>query len=155
MKKLFTLTIAIFMLLFVCGCTVQTPDEFYSSNTADKPNAIGSVTISINCNTIKDKVENPVILDSAEFKINKGETVYDILLEATAKNKIHLETEGEKGSEYVVAVNNIYQMAYGEMSGWLFYINGEMAMTSMAQYELTPGDKIEILYSTNFGEDLK
>jgi hypothetical protein len=41
------------------------------------------------------------------------------------------------------------------MSGWLFYVNGEMAMVSMAQYELKPNDKIEILYSTNFGEDLK
>ena len=145
MKK--TLSIILCFALILCMASCYTQKE--------KPDAIGSVSLSINCNVIKDKVDNPVILDNAEFLINEGETVYDILMEAVVKNKLQMETSGAKGSEYVVGINNIYSQAYGDMSGWLFYLNGEMAMTSMAQCKLKPNDKIEILYSTNFGEDLK
>ena len=145
MKK--TLSIILCFVLIVCMTSCYTQKE--------KPDAIGSVTLSINCNVIKDKVENSVIIDNAEFLINEGETAYDILQQAVVQNKIQLETSGAKGSEYVVSINNIYQQEHGDLSGWLFYINGEMALTSMAQCELKPGDKIEILYSTNFGEDLK
>ena len=145
MKKITSIILAVVMLLSLSACyTVQ-----------EKPDAIGSVTLSINCNVIKDKVENSVIIDNAEFLINEGETAYDILQQAVVQNKIQLETSGAKDSEYVVSINNIYQQEHGDLSGWLFYINGEMALVSMAQCELKPGDKIEILYSTNFGEDLK
>ena len=145
MKKTLSIILCLALLFSMASCYAQ----------KEKPNAIGSVTLSINCNVIKDKVNNPVILDNEEFLINQGETVFDIVSEAVVKNKLQMETSGAKGSEYIVGLNNIYSQAYGDMSGWLFYVNGEMAMVSMAQYELKPNDKIEILYSTNFGEDLK
>ena len=145
MKKTLSIILCLALLFSMASCYTL----------KEKPNAIGSVTLSINCNVIKDKVKNPVILDNEEFLINQGETVFDIVSEAVVKNKLQMETSGAEGSEYIVGLNNIYSQAYGDMSGWLFYVNGEMPMVSMAQYELKPNDKIEILYSTNFGEDLK
>ncbi len=155
MKKLLSITLTLLMLLTLCSCTLQSKDDFYSSALQDKPNSIGVVTLAINCNVVKDKVSNPVILETTEFAINQGETVYDILVEATAKHQIKMVTDGDKGSEYIISINDVAQAEYGALSGWLYYVNGESAMVSMAQYTLKPDDKIEILYSTNFGEDLK
>ena len=155
MKKLISITLTLVMLLMLTGCNIQSPNDFYSSTIQEKPNAVGAVTLSINCNVVKDKVSDPVILEATEFKINDGETVYDILLEATAKYNIKMVTDGDKGSEYIISINDVSQSDHGPLSGWLYYVNDEMAMVSMAQYKLKPNDKIEVLYSTNFGEDLK
>ena len=111
MKK--TLSIILCFALILCMASCYTQKE--------KPDAIGSVTLSINCNVIKDKVDNPVILDNAEFLINKGETVYDILMEAIVKNKLQMETSGAKGSEYIVGINNIVIRTFYQSNIAIFY----------------------------------
>ena len=65
------------------------------------------------------------------------------------KHNIKIVTDGDKGSEYIISINDISQSDHGPLSGWLYYVNGEMAMVSMAQNKLKPNDKIEVLYSTD------
>ena len=150
--------IATIAVIFVIVTDFKTPDG-YADNSKD--NIIGSVSISIRCDTIVGKAneihvpENGIILDTTEFEIADGDTVYDILREATAKNKIQMESNGTEITAYVEGINNIYEFDYGELSGWLYFVNGEQKSVGCGEYKLSPNDKIEWVYSCNMGDDLK
>lgn len=140
--------VAILIVLFT---NFQSTDSYYGVENKKK-NSIGSVTLSINCDAIPDKSaehipDNGVILDSTEYQIEAGESVYDILLQATTKNKIHLDTGGENDTVYVKGLNNIYEFDFGEASGWKYSVNGEEPSESSGQYELSPNDNIVWFYS--------
>lgn len=141
--------VAILIVLFT---NFQTTDSYYGSSDSEKENAIGQVTMSIVCDDIPDKSaehipNNGVILENTEYSIEAGDTVYDILLEATQSKKIHLDISGESDAVYVRGLNNIYEFDFGEASGWKYKVNGEEPSESCGQYELTPKDKIVWFYS--------
>ena len=117
-----------------------------------KENVIGTVSISIRCDAISDEKsdhipDNGIILEASQFPIDNNDTVYDILLEATAKNKINLETNSIAESAYVEGINNIYEFDYGDLSGWVFYVNGESPSVGCGEYKLSPDDEIEWIYT--------
>ncbi len=148
------------VVLIVLLTDFQTTENYYNNAKYAKENAIGTVTLTIRCDTITDKSaehipEDGVILEIAEFEIEDGDTVYDILLDATAENKINLETGGGADSVYVEGIGNIYELDFGDLSGWIYFVNGESSSVSCGQYTLADGDRIEWLYTCEMGEDLK
>lgn len=153
--------IALLSIMFVFFTEIQTPKQYYDSGTAVKKDAIGTVTLTIRCDTISNKSDNEwipedgTIFETAEYEIEAGDTVYDILKVATAKHKIHLETNGTAESIYVEGINHIYEFAYGELSGWLYQVNGETTSVGCNAYELKDGDQIEWLYSCEMGKDIR
>lgn len=128
---------------------VRSADSYYQSVGADKENAIGTVTLTVRCDTVS---ENGIIIDTAELDIEEGETVYDVLLQATAARKIQLETDG---SNYVKGINNIYEFDHGDLSGWVYHVNGESPSVGCGEYVLEDGDEVEWLYTLDLGEDVK
>lgn len=150
-----TTLIGIAIVLFT---NIQTPDEYYSSVKNTK-NAESTVVLTIRCDTIKDKSselipKNGIILKETEFKAEEGDSVYDILEEAVKINKIHLETSGGENSVYVKGIANIYEFDYGDLSGWMYFVNGEQPSVSCDEYKIKNGDKIEWIYTCNLGEDI-
>ena len=75
----------------------------------------------------------------------EGESV-DGLLTRAAKSA-GLTVDRQAG--YVQGINGIYEKAYGEMSGWVFTVNGEMPPVSAVDCVLSPGDRVEWRYSTD------
>ena len=151
--------LAVLGIAFIMLTNFQSADDYYNS-VAEKANAIGKVTLSIRCDTIADKSDadipdNGIIIDTEEFEIEKDETVYDILKEAAKKNKIHLDTSGGENSVYVKGIANIYEFDFGDLSGWIYLVNGEKPSVSCDEYKLCENDKIEWLYTCNLGEDIK
>lgn len=145
------IAIAAAVIAFVVFTDFQTTDDYYNDAGAGKENAIGSVTITIRCDAVPDKSaehipDDGVILEVTEFEIEEGDTVYDVLINATAKNKLHLETGGGEGSPYVKGINNLYEYDFGDMSGWGYYVNGESPSVGCGEYILSPGDRIEWVY---------
>ncbi|MBQ8149726.1 MAG: DUF4430 domain-containing protein [Clostridia bacterium] len=49
----------------------------------------------------------------------------------------------------------LYEHAYGELSGWMFFVNGQSASRSCDQYLLQDGDVISWQYTCEMGNDLK
>lgn len=135
--------IAIAIVLFT---SLESNDDYYNDSGKVKENVIGTVVISINCDDIS---EDGTILNVTKYQIAEGDTVYDILLEATKDNKIHLDTGGENDTVYIKGMNNIYEFDYGEASGWKYSVNGKEPSESSGQYELSPNDTIVWFYSTN------
>ena len=123
-------------------------------------------TISIKCSAAlssaalkKEKTAilppDGVILETkAEFR--DGESVFDVLQRETKSKKIHMEFSNTPGigSAYVEGIGNLYEHDCGELSGWVYRVNGEFPKYSCSEYKLKKGDKVEWLYSCDLGADI-
>ena len=61
----------------------------------------------------------------------------------------------DHSNAYIAGINNLYEFDYGELSGWIYSVNGVQADVGCGQYLLSDGDKIKWEYTCNLGEDLK
>lgn len=152
--------VAVLLIVLVFLTDFKTPEDYYNQGEASKNDAYGTVTIKIVCTAISDRnnahiPQNGIILDTVEWPIEDGDTVYDIISEVTAKHKIHLETNGSKETIYVEGIANIYEFDYGDLSGWIYRVNGEKPSVSCGDYVLKSGDSIEWHYSLALGEDIE
>ena len=126
------------------------------------------VTISITCHTILnnlDKVSdnkkgiipsNGVILSQKQVEINDGDTVFDVLLREARKQRIHMDFVESPvyGSAYIKGINNIYEFDAGELSGWMYSVNGVFPNYGCSIYNLNDGDVIQWMYTCDLGKDL-
>lgn len=123
-------------------------------------NSIGQVTITIRCDTLVDKDDSEfipddgIILDVTSFDIDESDTVYDVLSEAVREHKIHFEKEGNGETTYISGIHNLYEFDYGDLSGWVYHVNGEAPSVGCGVYELSPGDEIEWHYTCDLGRDI-
>ena len=130
---------------------IKSPDEYYNDEVETKENVIGSVTISIRCDKIIGMAEHipsdGIILDSSEFDIEEGDSVYSILIEAAKKYKIQIENDGSGAMAYVSGINYIYASDFSDVSGWTYTVNGVSASVGASEYKLQDGDIIEWKYA--------
>ena len=137
----------------------ESPESFYGSG-AEPDVPAGSAVISIRCDTIAGISGSPLVpedgtvLEPSEISFAEGETVYDLLVRAVRKYGIHMDSSGSGGMVYVSGIAHIYEFEYGELSGWMFYVNGVSSPVGCASYKLSDGDRVEWMYSRNIGKDL-
>ena len=145
--------------LFVIFTEFSTPAQYYGESTL-KENPVGTVTLSLRCDTVAGKSEaeyipsDGIILEDS-FRIEEGESVFDILIEAVKKHSIQLEYSGSSDMPYISGINYIYEFDFGDLSGWMYFVNGESPSVNCADYRLSDGDRIEWLYTCEMGNDLK
>ena len=139
---------------------IQSADEYYGS-TVEKSNAIGTVTMEIRCDTVvgksdKDYIpEDGVILPVTVFDIEDGDTVYDVLTDAAQTYGIQIDSRGgSKSMIYVAGINYLYEFEFGDLSGWVYHVNGISPSRNSGDYILSDGDVIEWLYTCELGHDL-
>ena len=65
-----------------------------------------------------------------------------------------MEASGAQGLMYVHGIGNIYEFDFGDLSGWVYLVNGESASIGCAQYVLQPGDRVEFRYTLELGKDI-
>ncbi len=145
----------------VCVTDFQTAKEYYGTEQLRKEEPIGTVTMTIRCDTIANAdnadyiPEDGTILDVTEFPIAEGDTVFDILTEAARAHSIQLEYSGSADMPYITGIGYLYEFEFGELSGWVYHINGASPSVGCGEYVLKDGDVIEWLYSCDLGEDVK
>ena len=136
----------------------QSADSYYSSD-AIKTDAIGSVTLTIRCDKVAGRAAHipadGVILAETTLPIAAGDTVYTVLTDAARAYGIHMEASGTQGLMYVHGIGNIYEFDFGDLSGWVYLVNGEAASVGCGQYALKDGDKVEFHYTLELGKDLE
>lgn len=171
MKKdiLVVFFIVIAVAVLISGTEFQSVDEYYLTHIDDINENSQTVTMSIDCKTILDNMENleegledyvgdGIILEDKEYVLREGDTVFEMLKRVTSYNKILIEYQGADkniyNSIYVKGINHIYEYSCGELSGWVFLVNGEQSDISCGKYKLKDGDKIQWIYSCNLGRDL-
>jgi len=153
-------TVALLAIAFVAFTSFKSADGYYNGEDVHKENAIGKVSLTIRCDKALGKHEseylpgNGVILEPTEFEIEAGDTVYDILIEAARKHKIQIDKQGASGSIYISGINYLYEFDVGDLSGWVFTVNGKTSSVGCDGYELSDGDSIEWHYSLEVGKDI-
>ena len=91
-----------------------------------------------------------IVLQRTEIVINKGQNALDQLIAAVRKNSIQIENRGG----YIAGIANIYELDHGDLSGWMFRVNGEFSSVNANEYVLSEGDFVEWLYTTDLGRDI-
>jgi hypothetical protein len=98
--------------------------------------------------------EDGLILPTVDVYINEGDSVFDVLDRVTKEYKIQLEYNESPNSIYVEGINYIYEFSCGDLSGWMYAVNGEFAQVGCESYIVHDGDRIQWLYTCDFGRDI-
>ena len=98
-----------------------------------------------------------VIFAKKEVEFFQGESVFDMLKREMVANKIHFEFSTTPGynSSYIEGINNLYEFDCGELSGWIYTVNGKTPNYGSSSYILSDGDDVEVLYSCDLGRDVE
>lgn len=99
---------------------------------------------------------NEVPLQPTEVEIDEGETVLSALIKITKQHKIQMDYRGGQGATaYIEGIDNVYEFDRGQGSGWMYRVNGIFPDRGAGVVPLQDGDRVEWLYTTNLGVDLK
>ncbi|MBE7028327.1 MAG: DUF4430 domain-containing protein [Ruminococcaceae bacterium] len=100
--------------------------------------------------------QDGLILTEIEFEFSEGESAFDALERELKRRKIHFEFTKNSmyDSAYIEGIGGLYEFDAGDLSGWIYRVNGEILSVGCSQYKLKSGDKIEFLYTCNMGKDL-
>ena len=124
--------------------------------------------LAIDCSTIlsnKDKL-NPAkagylpasgwIMPRRAVTFTEGESVFDILKREVQASGIHMEfvLTPMYNSAYIEGINNLYEFDCGELSGWMYKVNGWYPNYSCSLYYPHNGDVIEWRYTCDLGADI-
>ncbi|GBF74363.1 hypothetical protein PA598K_02702 [Paenibacillus sp. 598K] len=127
-----------------------------------------TATLSVSATTLLDKLdkldssklevlpEDGIIYKARKVTFYEGESVFDVLLREMKKSKIHMEFEMTPlyNSNYIEGINNLYEFDAGELSGWMYKVNGWFPNYGSSRYALEDGDVIEWVYTTDLGRDV-
>ena len=94
-------------------------------------------------------LENEIIF-STETEMYVEMTALDILLDCAEEKNIPVAFTGSKSTAYVTSIGGLASGQHGDMSGWIYTLNGESIMTPCGKCILNPGDKVEWKYITEF-----
>ena len=162
------ISILIVLLLVVAAVLlidIKPADEYYSGEHKQKDNPIGTVTLTVLCDTVIGREgtdhlpENGVILKETTFEIEQGETVFDILTEAAAAYGLRLNHTGVTATSgamaYISGINDLSEFDHGSLSGWTYLVNDQRPSIGCGEYVLAAGDRIVFRYSLELGDDLR
>lgn len=141
--------------------------ETDNTNKTDTSKTL-TCTVSIDCSTILDNMDklakekqefvpsNGMILAPVEVEFEKGESAHDILKRVCQAAEIHMEATYTPvyDSAYVEGINQLYEFDCGELSGWMFQVNGWFPNYGPSNYEVADGDVIKWVYTCDLGKDV-
>jgi hypothetical protein len=151
------------------------PNPGNTGNTAKEPDTAKeseaqnySCTISISCATALANIEDcdaataailpkdGWILSSRTVSFYEGESVFNVLQRTCKQAGIHLEFTNTPlyNSAYIEGINNLYEFDLGELSGWMYSVNGWFPNYGSSSYKLQDGDVIKWVYTCDKGVDV-
>lgn len=123
--------------------------------------SVSSLTILNNMKLLDpEKVElvpkDGIIFKAQQVTFYEGESVFNVLQREMKKNKIHMEFVNTPvyNSAYIEGIHNLYEFDCGELSGWMYKVNGWFPNYGASRYQLKQGDVIEWVYTCDLGRDV-
>lgn len=156
-NALFALAAAGLVVILVLSVNISLPGDYYG-RTDTAVGSIGTVTLSVRCDNAVAagaERENGVILDITSFDLYDGDSVYDLLIRAAVELTISVDHSGSGGMEYIRAIDGLYEYDFGELSGWMYRVNGQTPSVGCGSYILRDGDTVEWIYTCALGEDIE
>ena len=155
-KKLLLIALVVIIAAVIITCLLAKPQQ----KTA------GQCSLAVSMQTVLDNEEvlqslsddkkalipeNGYIIPESTIDFYENETVLDLIKRYARDNKIHIDIAD---NSYINGIGNFYGGDCGDLSGWLFFINGECASVGADQTTVQEGDKIEFKYTCDMGADL-
>lgn len=86
----------------------------------------------------------------------EGESVFDVLQRETRNNNIHMSSRFTPmyNSAYIEAIGNLYERDCGDLSGWMYSVNGWYPNYGVSRYVVQEGDEILFDFTCDLGRDL-
>ena len=125
-------------------------------------------TLSVRCDTILENMElldeekwelvpeDGVIFPATAVSFYEGESVFNVLQREMKKAGIQMEFVNTPmyNSAYIEGINNLYEFDVGELSGWMYKVDGWFPNYGCSRYQLQDGDVIEWVYTCDLGRDV-
>ena len=125
-------------------------------------------TLSVQCTTILENLDkfdkskrqilplDGVIFPATMVTFTQGESVFNLLQREMKRAGIHFEFTSVPvyNSNYIEGIGNIYELDCGELSGWVYKVNGQVPIYGCSRYQLQDGDVVEFVYTCNMGRDV-
>ncbi len=141
---------------------IQTSEEYRAQDLQAGNGELISVSMEIRCDSVAGRDEaipsDGVIFPKSELEIAEGASVFDLLRQAARESGLQLEYEGTAAGDrfaYVEGIAYLYEAQYGELSGWMYFVNGESPDMGCGAYVLSDGDTVVWQYTTELGKDLE
>lgn len=138
---------------------IETKEEHFAPNdSSSHSESTIEVTMSVDCLTIMGLADNlpddGYIIPTQKVTVSEGDTAYDLLERLAKENGILLDIKGSDEMIYVSGIAGIYEFDHGELSGWMYYVNGSAPSVNSSQYTLKDGDVVEWRYTKEIGRDI-
>ena len=125
-------------------------------------------TLSVSCATILDNMdlcdpekwelvpEDGWILKPMTVTFAENESVFNVLQRTLKEQGIHMEFEYTPAyhTAYIEGINNLYEFDVGELSGWMYSVNGWFPIYGCSRYRLQDGDVVDWKYTCDLGNDI-
>jgi len=164
MKRLLTTVLTISLCLLIMSACSEKRTDIAEENTSDQVSDEMMCTLLVECKTAigrfdeKQDILPPdgIIYEETQVPFNEGDTVFDVLKREMRNNKIHLEYSMTPvyDNAYIEGIGNLYEFDCGELSGWMFRVNGEFPGVGCSDVKVRNGDRIEFVYSCDMGRDV-
>lgn len=162
MKRVWKLFAAVLLALCLLGgCSAE-------EEPAEIPEGALTCTITIRCDTVLDNMDklaegkselipaDGVLLAETQAVFYEGESVFNVLQRTLKEKKMHLEFVDTPmyNSVYIEGICNLYEFDCGDLSGWMYQVNGSFPTYGCSRYELKDGDAIVWRFTCDLGDDI-
>ena len=156
------------LLAAVCGgvwlLDIRTPSEYYAQEVTGGM----EVTFSADCksvlgrmDTIDPSVNQPsvippdgVVIAECTLSLPEGSSAFDALITAARQQQVRVDYTGSSWGTYVRSIGYISEFGFGELSGWMYRVNGEFPRVYAGEFTLHEGDVVEFVYTCDLGGDV-
>lgn len=165
-------TVAVFGAVFAAAAglvwllDIKTADEYYAQSLPE-----GDITVTVlaecsaaldNMGSIDERVNTAdvipadgVVIAYCEVPLPEGATAFEALTLAARQQQVRVDGSGTVYGVYVSAIGHIAEFGFGDMSGWLYSVNGEYPEVSCGEYRLHDGDAVEFHYTCGYGAGME
>lgn len=135
--------------------SVQENYDGYCYVSIDCSKAVVNKNLSLALKNVLPK--DGKVLAKTRVGFKNGETVFDVLKRVTKDQKINLEFSitPAYNSAYIEGIADLYEFDCGNLSGWMYMVNGDYLNIGCSEVKVKNDDVITWRYTCDLGKDLK
>ena len=115
-----------------------------------------SATVTVDCTRVYSELDSEIMpkdgegyfLKDKEVSFAEGDSAVEVLTEALTSEKLTFDIS----DGYIKGIANVNTGDFGELSGWLYSVNGEMPNVGADEYIVSSGDSISFVYYSDYNE---
>lgn len=136
---------------------IRSPSEYYSQKyegdmrvivRADCSAALAAMDrIDEDINPASVIPTDGAVIKESDIYAEEGAAAFDALIAAAREQRVAVDYVGSLYGVYVRGIGHIYEFGFGDMSGWIYKVNGESPDVSAGEFVLSEGDRVEFIYT--------